>query len=522
VLLLFKRSCDRCANYVRDMSYTNVKVNAQCSHTDVQTGINKPTGLSSAQVLRDCQNAFHNSKFFEPHLRDMKEQLARDNHNQRQRRKVKDPKVKIGHGGTLDPLATGILIAGVGTGTKSLQDFLLCTKTYEAVILFGTGTDSYDRVGKVLTHAPYEHVTKEMFEKALNQFRGKFMQLPPLFSALKMNGKPLYEYAREGKPIPREIERRPVDVQKLELLEWMEPGTHDHKPPTDEAGRAEINLANQVWKQENILPPRSPKSPTPEAEAQKKFEEKKRKMSEDQDELVQERPKSKRKTESTETEPGSEPVMSGGLQEPTVESAEAASDVPDAAVESIEAAPATTDSLGPPAARIKMTVTSGFYVRSLCHDLGVAVGSAALMAELQRTRQGQFSIGNNNVLEYDDLSKGEDVWGPKLAKMMTAWEKKVEPVKVGEEVESEVAAADGVKEEAAVNDEAEVKDDVEAKEAEEKFTDAAVKLAEKVKRDSEVPSEVFGAKEDEQPSTMAGPIGETAKIRAEEAKEAAS
>jgi tRNA pseudouridine55 synthase len=482
-------------------------------------GINKPTGLSSAQVLRDCQKVFHDSKLFAPHLRDMKAQLLRDNHNQRQRRKVKDPKVKIGHGGTLDPLATGILIAGVGTGTKSLQDFLLCTKTYEAVILFGTGTDSYDRLGKVITHAPHEHITKEMVEKALDQFRGKFMQLPPLFSALKMNGKPLYEYAREGKPIPREIERRPVDVQELELLEWMEPGTHNHKPPTDEAGHAEINLARQVWKQENLLPPRSPKSPTPEVEAQKKFEDKKRKMSENQDELVQERPKSKRKTDTEETE-GAEPVMSGGLQEPTAELIESAAGAPDAAVESIEAAP--TSSLGPPAARIKMTVTSGFYVRSLCHDLGVAVGSAALMAELQRTRQGQFSIGNNNVLEYDDLNKGEDVWGPKLAKMIDAWEKNEDPVK-WEEVKSEVVAKDEVKEGAEVKseDEAEVKKEVEMKEAQEKFTDAAVKLAEDVKRDSEEPSEVFGTK-DEDTKTMGGTIGETAKMRIEEAKEAAS
>lgn len=80
-----------------------------------------------------------------------------------------------------------------------------------------------------------------------------------------------------------------------------------------------------------------------------------------------------------------------------------------------------------------MTVTSGFYVRSLCHDLGVAVGSVALMAELERTRQGQFELGNTNVLEYDDLMKGEDVWGPKLEAMIDAWEKKEKPTKWQEE-----------------------------------------------------------------------------------------
>jgi tRNA pseudouridine55 synthase len=449
-------------------------------------GINKPTGLSSAQVLRDCQKVFHDSKLFAPHLRDMKAQLSRDNHNQRQRRKVKDPKVKIGHGGTLDPLATGILIAGIGTGTKSLQDFLLCTKTYEAVVLFGTGTDSYDRLGKVLTHAPTEHITKEMVQKALDQFRGKFMQLPPLFSALKMNGKPLYEYARENKPIPRDIERRPVEVEELEMLEWMEPGTHNHKPPTDEAGHAEINLAKMVWKQESILPPRSPKSPMSEKVAKENFEDKKRKMSENQDELVQERPKSKRKADAvkTESDADAEPVMSGGLPEP-VASAEVAAEIPDATVESIEAAPESSKSLGPPAARIRMTVTSGFYVRSLCHDLGVAVGSAALMAELERTRQGQFSMGNNNVLEYDDLSKGEEVWAPKLESMIKAWENKTEPMKAGAEAKSEAP----VKEEKISEDEVKMED------AQAKFTEAAEKLAEEVKPEGESSSKVFGAAE---------------------------
>ncbi|EPE33643.1 Pseudouridine synthase [Glarea lozoyensis ATCC 20868] len=445
-------------------------------------GINKPTGLSSAQVLRDCQKVFHDSKLFAPHLRDMKAQLLRDNHNQRQRRKVKDPKVKIGHGGTLDPLATGILIAGIGTGTKSLQDFLLCTKTYEAVVLFGTGTDSYDRLGKVLTHAPTEHITKEMVEKALDQFRGKFMQLPPLFSALKMNGKPLYEYARENKPIPRDIERRPVEVEELEMLEWMEPGTHNHKPPTDEAGHAEINLAKLVWKQESILPPKSPES---EKVAKENFEDKKRKMSENQDELVQERPKSKRKTDAvkTESDPDAEPVMSGGLPEP-VASTEVAAKVPDATVESVEAAPESPKSLGPPAARIRMTVTSGFYVRSLCHDLGVAVGSAALMAELERTRQGQFSVGNDNVLEYDDLSKGEEVWAPKLESMIKAWENKTEATKAeaGAEAKSEAP----VKEEVSG-------DAVKMEDAQAKFTEAAEQLAEEVKSEGESPSKVFEA-----------------------------
>ncbi|KUJ09995.1 pseudouridine synthase [Mollisia scopiformis] len=483
--------------------------------------INKPTGLSSAQVVRDLQTYFNPSELFAPWLESETKYRQQESHNQRKRRREKKIQVKIGHGGTLDPLATGVLIAGIGKGTKSLQDFLMCTKVYETVVLFGTSTDSYDRVGKVLKRAPYDHITKEMVEDTLGQFRGKFMQLPPLFSALKMNGKPLYEYAREGKEIPREIERRPVDVLELELIEWMEGGTHEHEAPTDEAGHAEVNVANKLWKQENALPakPKStdgavknleesqvndgqhgqasadalpskaaddtdgltvtggkknhtanetnshdvtassgdddshlthgtkqeavanstikveekdislPQSSVQESsegategfgetakvdEGRVEFEQEKRKLVENQDDLVHERPPSKQRKKVTSSE---DAVMSGGLAAPEV----AADATPNTSTTAVNTHSATTKSAkGPPAARLRMTVTSGFYVRSLCHDLGAAVGSVALMAELERTRQGDFELGKN-VLEYDDLALGEDVWGPKVEAMLEEW-----------------------------------------------------------------------------------------------------
>ena len=337
----------------------------------------------------------------------------RESHNQRKRRREKAIQVKIGHGGTLDPLATGVLIAGVGKGTKSLQNFLLCTKTYEAVVLFGASTDSYDRVGKILRKAPYEHVTRELVEKELGQFRGKFLQLPPLFSALKMNGKPLYEYAREGKPIPRDIERREVEVLDLELVEWMEGGTHSHVAPTEESGHAEINVANKLWKQENALPAGDLAHELDDEEsALRKSETRKRKLSQDQDDLVLERPTSKPRKAPPASE---DAIMSGGLPPPSKESTPA----PQPTAEKLS----TPSVRSSPAAKLRMTVTSGFYVRSLCHDLGAAVGSAALMAELERTRQGEFEIGHN-VLEYEDLEKGEGVWGPKVELMLDEWNEK--------------------------------------------------------------------------------------------------
>ena len=161
-----------------------------------------------------------------------------------------------------------------------------------------------------------------------------------------MNGKPLYEYAREGKPIPREIERRPVEVLELELLEWMEGGTHDHKAPTEEAGSAEINVANKLWKQEGVLPA---STKTENDEVLDNFESKKRKLSDAQDDLVIEKPASKRR----ETSSTQDATMSGGLASPSP-----AGSPPHASIEE----PLTMQPKGPPAAKLRMTVTSGFYV----------------------------------------------------------------------------------------------------------------------------------------------------------------
>jgi tRNA pseudouridine55 synthase len=366
----------------------------------MRAAINKPIGPSSAQVLRDLQNHFNPSATFAPWISIEKSNRSREAPNQRRRRREKEVKVKIGHGGTLDPLATGVLILGVGKGTKELQTFLECTKTYETVVLFGASTDTYDSEGKILKRAPYKHITREVIEKALGPFRGKMMQTPPLYSALKMNGKPLYEYAREGKEIPRQIKKRAVEVKELELLEWLEGGKHNYKWPTEEAGKDEKDVAEKVWQQEK-------EADANEGEAaESNFSAKKRKFEENQDELVSERPTSKRKTSIA----GDEATMSGGLSPPDTEQ-------PTEEIKQEEA----TDA-GPPAARLRMTVTSGFYVRSLCHDLGEAVGSQALMAALTRTRQAQFELGKN-VLEYSDLAKGEEVWGEKVAEMLEAWER---------------------------------------------------------------------------------------------------
>lgn len=333
---------------------------------------------------------------------------------------MKKVHVKIGHGGTLDPLATGVLVTAIGKGTKSLQKYLECTKEYETVVVFGTATDTYDRVGKVVKRAPFEHITKEMVEEKLKGFKGKYMQLPPLYSAIKMDGKPLYEYARENKPLPRPIERRQVEVLELEMLEWMEPGTHEHKAPEVVADEVDMKFLRQQWEKEGMAPADSligKGSKRDEEDLRKLFEKRKRRMSEEQDGLVQDAPPNKIRKAS----PDQESTMSGGLPDP--EKVASSSPTPPLAEDvAMESRPVTPPpSKGPAACRIRMTVTSGFYVRSLCHELGPAVGSAACMAELIRTRQGEWELGKN-VLEYDDLMKGEEVWGPKVEELLDGWD----------------------------------------------------------------------------------------------------
>ena len=384
--------------------------------------------MSSAQVIRDCQTYFNTSSTFAPLLEQEKDSRASESNYQKKRRSraKRDIRVKMGHGGTLDPLATGVLILGVGKGTKSLQSFLGCTKTYETVVLFGASTDSYDRVGRLIKKGPYDQVTRPMVEKALEAFRGKYKQMPPLYSALKMEGKPLYEYAREGKPIPREIETRDVEVSELELLEWYEPGTHDHRWPTDEADLTEKNLVDSVWRvaKRQAASDDEPRKLTPEQEeeetqAHAEYQSAKREAEERVDGLVREdrKPPKRRKLEKAAATSAEEPMMSGALGK-LPPAGKGSNLIPPPPAPNT---PPPWEGKGPPAAKIRMTVTSGFYVRSLCHDLGEKVGSGAMMAELCRSRQGQFELGSENCLEYDDLAQGEEVWGPRVDSILSWW-----------------------------------------------------------------------------------------------------
>ena len=125
---------------------------------------------------------------------------------------------KVGHAGTLDPLATGLLVVGVGKATKIMELLTLDTKEYIATVKMGLETDTLDITGKVLNQNEFVRVTKKELEDSLNSFLGSYYQTVPKYSAVKINGKKLYEYARNNVEI--ELPKRLVEIKEMELLNY--------------------------------------------------------------------------------------------------------------------------------------------------------------------------------------------------------------------------------------------------------------------------------------------------------------
>ncbi len=126
-------------------------------------------------------------------------------------------KIKVGHAGTLDPLASGLLILCTGKMTKSIEQFMGQEKEYTGTFTLGSTTPSYDLETEIDNTFPTDHITEELLQATLNQFVGTIDQYPPVFSALKKDGKRLYEFAREG--IEVEIPARKVNIRSFELTQ---------------------------------------------------------------------------------------------------------------------------------------------------------------------------------------------------------------------------------------------------------------------------------------------------------------
>lgn len=255
--------------------------------------------------------------------------------------------LKVGHAGTLDPLATGVLLVCIGPACKRAQEFQNHDKEYVAGIRFGATTPSYDLEKEVDRTFPFDQVSEEAVRAVLPSFLGPQEQVAPLFSAKSVDGVRAYEMARRMYRNARKrlsdpdfdataletLHRSRITISEIELLDFME--------------------ASAVPPQTNFFPPekRSEKScPTPEADAACS-------------------------------------IISGAVEKSVAGTASSRINVAD------------TSSLGLPEAHIRIACSKGTYIRAFARDLGEALGTGAHLSSLVRTRTGDFRLEDALTLE---------------------------------------------------------------------------------------------------------------------------
>ena len=325
----------------------------------------KPSGISSAKCIGELQELFTKSKTFAPDLKAMKEKvfsdLSRDKKwKSRAQKRADATKIKIGHGGTLDPMASGVLVVGVGLGTKKLQYYLAeCQKTYETKALLGISTTTGDAEGEIVTKTKIDHITPELVKLSVKKFVGDIKQTPPIFSALKVDGKPLYEYARKGLPLPTQIKVRDVRVNSIKVVE-EDLLSRDHEFDKLESELDENGVPKEHGLMDNPTLNDSPLYYSKEyLDSHEGEEELKPKLLADDEQLPEKLP------------------MIHFISD----------------------------------------VSSGTYIRSLISDIGRAMESSAYMVELIRVKQSEWQL-SKNVFKMEDFEKKEDVWGPILKKVL--------------------------------------------------------------------------------------------------------
>ncbi|CAI4049563.1 hypothetical protein N7582_004698 [Saccharomyces uvarum] len=336
--------------------------------------IEKPSGITSNQFMLKLQHALTKSQIFSKEIQrataERKEQYEQQTGKKASKRKLrKVSKVKMGHGGTLDPLASGVLVIGIGTGTKKLANYLSGTvKVYESEALFGVSTTSGDVEGEILSQNSVKHLNFDDLKTVEEKFVGQLKQTPPIYAALKMDGKPLHEYAREGKPLPRAIEPRQVNIYDLKVFPDSLKRDHDYsflRPTTEEALDTVKNLnANML---NDVL------------YFSKDYTDKHGLDSEvaDVEEAL--------------------PLTNEEEQEIKEEG----------------------DSYRAPKLHFKANVSSGTYIRSLVSDIGKAMRSSCYMVKLIRLQQQDWSLERNNVFQLADFTeRDEKVWSRVLEKVL--------------------------------------------------------------------------------------------------------
>lgn len=136
-------------------------------------------------------------------------------------RRLHVKKFKVGHAGTLDPLATGVLIVCTGRATHSIESLQNGSKEYVATLRLGATTPSFDLEKEIDATYPYEHITEEMVKNVLPRFTGRILQVPPVFSAVKIDGNRAYDLARKGEEV--KLKAKPLVITELEVVDFTPP-----------------------------------------------------------------------------------------------------------------------------------------------------------------------------------------------------------------------------------------------------------------------------------------------------------
>lgn len=132
-------------------------------------------------------------------------------------------KLKVGHGGTLDKAAEGVLVVGVGEDCKHLSSFLTGSKEYSAIGILGKATTTYDATGSETKTATYDHVTQDSLERVVRSFEGETLQTPPVYSALKIGGQRASDLARKGQAVDMSCKSRPISIYQIKLQMFSPP-----------------------------------------------------------------------------------------------------------------------------------------------------------------------------------------------------------------------------------------------------------------------------------------------------------
>ncbi|SMN19519.1 similar to Saccharomyces cerevisiae YNL292W PUS4 Pseudouridine synthase [Maudiozyma saulgeensis] len=336
--------------------------------------IEKPSGITSNQFMMKLQRLLNNSQIFSKEIArataERMQQYQQQTGKKASKRKLrKVSKVKMGHGGTLDPLASGVLVIGIGSGTKQLSNYLGGTvKVYESEALFGVSTTSGDVEGEILAENSVKHLNKENLLGLKEKFEGSLKQTPPIFAALKMDGKPLHQYAREGKPLPRAIEPRQVTIYDMKFFPDCLSTEHNYpllRPPTDDA-KETIKLLNANLKDDKLY-------------FSKEYCDKQ--GWDTQDARVE------------------DPIPLTEEELKTIEE--------------------KADTYRAPLLHFRAKVSSGTYIRSLISDVGKAMRSSSYMVKLIRLQQEKWSLEEGNVFKFEDFNeRDEKVWSKVLQKVI--------------------------------------------------------------------------------------------------------